>query len=106
RSGLSTLGSRVILISHIPLAALALVIALLGWAGSSTGGYGQQLFAVISVPNIAPQGEALQVVEIYALHKTLVPIFLGLLLLHILGAIGHSIWFKDGLLRSMFRQSR
>jgi cytochrome b561 len=93
---------RAIAASHLCLAELGLSVALIGWAGSSAGNYGQEPFGIISVPNLIPKMSAKEAVWLYALHKAMIPYFLALAGLHLAGVLFHLVILRDGTLKAMW----
>lgn len=82
------------------LLALTLAMPLSGWLMSSAAGRPFTFFGLADVPLILAQDKA--VASLFKeMHETLALVVVGLLALHILGALRHHILIKDDVLRRM-----
>lgn len=99
---------RTIWIGHAVLAIGILTIAILGWAGSSSGRYGQDVFGILTFPEIAPNRNITNAIWFYDLHETLAWWAMLLLGTHITGALYHLVILRDGRFTDMLtsRQKR
>lgn len=86
---------------HIFFYVLLIGLPIGGWLGVSFYGYGVDIWGLFTVPAI-PVGESSDIGgQIIGLHKTGGEILIYLIGLHILGALKHTFWDKDGTLFKM-----
>ncbi|MGI9271914.1 MAG: cytochrome b/b6 domain-containing protein [Woeseiaceae bacterium] len=86
--------------SHWALYALIVVIPITGWLMSSASAYSVSWFNLIQLPDfISPNSELKDIFE--EIHETLAKVLFLLALLHILAALKHAIFDKDGVLSRM-----
>jgi cytochrome b561 len=86
-------------LTHGLLYLLLIVQPLMGWANASSRGWPIEL-AGVKLPALSPAGSSLG----HALgdvHGLLAWVMLGLIGLHVLGALYHQIVLRDGVLRRM-----
>lgn len=83
--------------THLALYALMLAIPLSGWIASSATGLDVVIFGQITLPPITTTSEALENAG-FALHGILTKLLMGLLTLHIAGAVLRALK-RDGTLR-------
>ncbi|MEL6317931.1 MAG: cytochrome b/b6 domain-containing protein [Pseudomonadota bacterium] len=99
-----SVAGRAVWLMHAALALGFLATALLGWAGSSAGRYGQAVFGLISAPEIVPTRDPKLAVRLYDLHKELAWWAMLALGLHVAGALTHLLILRDGVFTAMIRR--
>lgn len=85
---------------HRLLYTLMLAIPLSGLLASSATGIDTQIFGLITLPRLTPVSEDLETI-LFAAHNILTKFFLGLLALHVAGALQRHVIKKDRTLRRM-----
>ncbi len=73
---------------------------LSGWVMSSAKGYGVSVFGLFTLPNIVPENQAIFRAAAN-FHETAAYILMGLLVLHVAGALKHHFMDHDNTLRRM-----
>ena len=91
--------------THLALYGLLVVILVLGWAGASFRGYEVTLFGAVPLPALAAKGTPWAHTA-GDIHITLVYVLLGLIALHVLGALYHHFIKHDGVLQRMLPGKR
>ena len=91
---------RLSLAVHWALYALVLVNAVLGWAAASYRGWDVMLFGLIPLPALAAKGTSWAHTA-GDVHVVLVYVLLGLIALHVAGALYHHFVQRDGVLKRM-----
>jgi cytochrome b561 len=86
---------------HRALYALMLATPIAGWAGSSASGIDTVVFGSITLPALVAPGETAESV-CFILHEILAKTLIGMVVVHILGAIRREI-AGDGTLTRMLR---
>jgi cytochrome b561 len=95
----SALTRGVAYLTHVLLYVLLIVQPLMGWANASSRGWRLAFFGV-DLPALSPTGSGLG----HALgdvHGALAWVMLGLIGLHVAGALYHHLVLRDGVLRRM-----
>jgi cytochrome b561 len=87
-------------LTHGLLYALLIVQPVMGWINASSRGWHVTLFGVIPLPALSPTGSPLGH-EMGDLHQVLAWGLLGLIGLHLAGALYHHFILRDGVLRRM-----
>lgn len=87
-------------LTHALLYALLIVLPLMGWANASARGWAIKLFGIVPLPPLVPTGSALGR-QMGDIHATTAIIFLGVIGLHIAGAVYHSLVLRDRTLQRM-----
>ncbi|WP_413876436.1 cytochrome b [Albidovulum sp.] len=90
--------------THRALYALMLAVPLSGWAYGSATGIDTVIFGRITVPPIAPVSPGWEA-ALLVLHRTLAWSLLGLVALHVAGALERAVVRRDGTLRRMLTGS-
>lgn len=86
---------------HIGLYAALLVFPLSGWVMISASQYPiGSIFGVVPIPDLLETDRQIQNTA-YAVHETMLWVIVGLLVLHIAGALKHHFISKDDVLRRM-----
>ena len=73
---------------------------LVGWAYSSAAGFPVVLFGLLPLPDLVPVDKALAH-TLKEAHELAANAMLGLVLLHVAGALKHALIDRDGLLQRM-----
>jgi cytochrome b561 len=86
--------------AHLSLYLLLLVMPVLGWANANSRGWDVTLFGLVPLPSImaakSPVGHTLG-----DIHTLIAYVALGLVGLHVAGALYHHVRLKDGTLARM-----
>ena len=77
-----------------------LAMPLLGWLGSSAGGDTVSVFGILALPDLVGADQDLAD-RIFRAHEMLGYVILGLVALHVSGAVRHHVSANDGVLVSM-----
>ena len=93
--------TRLARLAHGALYALLLIIPLSGWSASSATGIDVMIFDRWTLPPLAPVSEAWEKAG-FAIHGIATKALIGLLVLHVAGALWRA-WAGDGTLRRMIR---
>ncbi|MBI1219755.1 MAG: cytochrome b [Rhodobacteraceae bacterium] len=86
--------------THRALYLLMLAVPLSGWAGSAATGIDVVVFNTLTLPPIVPPSEA-GAKALLTLHHWLTWALMGLLALHVAGALKRSVLARDGTLSRM-----
>lgn len=89
---------------HWTLYSLVLVMTLLGWAAANARGWQVHLFAVITLPQIAPNGSTWGH-EAGDIHNVVVYVLLGFIVLHVAAALNHYFVKRDRVVARMLFKS-
>lgn len=83
-------------ITHLAIYAFLLMMPLAGWYAMSKYGSGLNVFGLFEVPPLPVEPDPEAAGEIFEIHELAGKILIGLIALHILGALKHTIVDKDG----------
>jgi cytochrome b561 len=98
--GMSTIERRLARATHVLFYVLLFIMPLTGWMMSSAKNYSVSWFDQFTWPNlIGPNERAFELLR--TTHDTLSWLLFALALLHILAALKHHFWNKDGVLKRM-----
>jgi len=86
---------------HFVFYLLLIGLPLMGWLGSSMEGEAIDVFGAFTIPGLPVAANRGLGHEILEVHGTLGQIMLYLIVLHVLGALKHQFWDKDGNLYRM-----
>jgi cytochrome b561 len=86
--------------THWLLYFLLALILLLGWANASARGYPVTILGIIPLPPIMPVGSSIGM-EAGDVHGLITWVLLGLIGLHVLGALYHRLVLRDRVLQRM-----
>jgi cytochrome b561 len=86
--------------THVALYLLFFAVPLVGWAYSSAAGYPIVWFGVLPLPDFVPVDKALAE-AIKPWHERTAMLMMGLVLLHVAGALKHQLIDRDGLINRM-----
>jgi cytochrome b561 len=100
-AGLSPILQLVSRVTHVALYILLVALPLLGWANASARGWPVKLFGVIPLPALSTQGSALGH-SLGDVHQIVAWVLLGVIGLHVLGALFHLVVIKDHTVARMF----
>jgi cytochrome b561 len=89
--------------THLALYALFFIVPLVGWAYSSAAGFPIVWFGILPLPDFVPADKALAEL-IKPWHEISAFAMVGLVVLHVAGALKHHWVDKDGLLQRMLPQ--
>lgn len=92
-------------ITHLTLYALVFVMTILGWAAANSRGWTVYIAGLIPLPDIAPKGSAWGH-EAGDIHNILVYVLLGVIGLHVAGALYHYFILRDRVLQRMWMAPR
>jgi cytochrome b561 len=99
-AGMSTVEKRLARATHVLFYVFLFVMPLTGWMMSSAKNYSVSWFDQFTWPNlIVPNERAFDLLR--TTHDTLSWLLFALALLHILAALKHHFWNKDGVLKRM-----
>lgn len=87
-------------VTHVTLYALLVALPLLGWANASARGWSVKLFGILPLPALSTKGSSLG----HALgdvHQTVAIVLLGVIGLHVLGALYHLLLVRDRTVQRM-----
>ena len=91
-------------VTHVLLYALLLILPVTGWLMVSTSIYRDAIptvyFGWFEIPHIAPMSQAAEE-WLKVIHETLAFTLIGVLVLHIAGALKHHLVLRDDVLRRM-----
>ena len=87
-------------LTHWLLYAILIVLPVLGWINASSRGYKVWLFGVIPLPQLVPTGDAWGH-AMGDVHGTVAWVLLGVIALHVTGALYHAVVKQDGVIRRM-----
>ena len=88
-------------ISHWTFYALIIALPLSGWLLSSAAAYSVSWFNLVPLPDLVAPAESLEA-RLETVHEGLAKGLFALALLHILAAIKHAVWDKDGIFQRMW----
>lgn len=84
-------------LTHAIFYILLIALPLLGWIGNSVEGEGIDIFGLFTVGALPVQQGGHDAAEpVFEIHETLGNVMIYLIGLHILGALKHTFWDKDG----------
>lgn len=81
---------------HYVFYALLLGLPLMAWIGTSMWNQPIDFFGLFTIPNLPVGSNRGTGHELQELHGTLGNVMLWLIVLHVLGALKHQFWDKDG----------
>ena len=81
-------------VTHGALYVLLVVLPLLGWANASARGWPVKLFGIVPLPALMPKGSALGH-QMGDIHQLAAWALLGVIGLHVLGALYHQFVARD-----------
>ncbi len=87
--------------THYALYLLVFAMTVLGWAAANYRGWTVTLFGIVPLPPLAPKGTP-WAHEAGDIHNTLVWVLVGLVALHVAGALYHLLVKKDRVMQRMF----
>lgn len=99
-AGMESWETRLSGITHWTLYALILVTTVLGWAATNARGWTVKLFGIVTLPQLAPKGSSWGH-EAGDVHVVLIYVLMGLIGLHIAGALYHHFIKRDAVLGRM-----
>ncbi len=88
-------------ITHWALYLLVLAMTLLGWAATNSRGWDVNLFGLVTLPKISPTGSQWGH-ECGDIHNILVYVLLGVIAVHVAGALYHYFVKRDRVAARMF----
>lgn len=77
-----------------------IAIPILGWLMSSAKGYTVNYFGLFELPDLVLKDKATGRL-LKQIHEVLANLLISLVALHVLAALKHHFWDKDGLLKRM-----
>ncbi|GGD88941.1 hypothetical protein GCM10011515_05750 [Tsuneonella deserti] len=84
-------------VTHAVFYILLIALPLLGWIGYSVEGKGIDVFGLLRVGALPVQQGGHDAAEgVFEIHETLGSAMIYLIGLHIVGALKHTLWDKDG----------
>ncbi len=86
--------------THGALYALLVVLPLLGWANASSRGWPVSLFGILPLPALAHKGSTLGH-ALGDIHRIAAWVLLGIIALHVLGALYHLLIVRDRTVQRM-----
>jgi cytochrome b561 len=86
--------------THFLLYGILIVLPLLGWINASSRGWTVTLLGIIPLPALVPSGSSWGH-AMGDVHQLVAWILLGVVGLHVLGALYHRLVLRDGLLTRM-----
>lgn len=86
--------------THYGLYALLIVLPLMGWANASARDWPVKLFGVVPLPHLVQAGSPLGH-RMGDVHATTALVLLGLIALHVTGALYHALYLRDRTLQRM-----
>lgn len=86
--------------THYLLYAVLIVLPLLGWANASARGWAVKLFGIVPLSLLVAKGSSLGH-SLGGIHATLALVLLGIVALHVSGALYHALFLKDRTLQRM-----
>ncbi len=86
--------------THYGLYALLFVLPLIGWANASARDWPVKLFGFIPLPHLVQAGSPLGR-QMGDIHATTALVLLGLIALHVTGALYHGFYLRDRTLQRM-----
>ncbi len=86
--------------THYLMYALFVAIPLAGWAYTSATGFPVVVFGLFPLPDLAPKDQALAA-TLKLVHKYLAYTLASLVVLHVVAALKHQFFDRDGLLLRM-----
>jgi cytochrome b561 len=89
-------------VTHLALYVLVFVMTVLGWAAANSRGWTVKLLGIIPLPQLAPNGSAWGH-EAGDIHNILVYVLLGVIALHVAGALYHYFILRDRVLQRMLK---
>ena len=92
-------------VTHLTLYGLVFIMTVLGWAAANSRGWTVMLFGAIPLPALAPKGAA-WAHEAGDIHNVLVYVLLGVIALHVAGALYHYFVRRDRVMQRMLSLSR
>jgi cytochrome b561 len=96
-----TRGERVLAaVTHWSLYGLVLAMTLLGWAATNARGWDVKLFGLVTLPALAPNGSAWGH-EAGDIHNWLLYVLLGVIIIHVAGALYHYVVKRDQVVARM-----
>lgn len=95
-SGLKPWEAKLARAVHITFYVLLIGLPLAGWLASSFGGRPVEFFGLFTIPALPVTENKDLSKAIYEIHQTSGSIFLYLIALHILGALKHTFFDKNG----------
>jgi len=87
-------------LTHLAFYLLMIAIPIVGWLMSSAKGYTVNYFGLFELPDLVLKDKATGIL-LKQTHEILANILISLVALHVLAALKHHFWDKDGLLKRM-----
>ena len=87
-------------ITHWLLYAILIVLPFMGWANASSRGYPVRLFGIIPLPALVAKGDPFAH-SLGGYHADLALVLLGVIALHVSGALFHLVVKRDGVAQRM-----
>ena len=91
---------RIMHFTHLAFYLLMITIPILGWLMSSAKGYTVNYFGLFELPDLVLKDKANGRL-LKQIHEILANILISLVAVHVLAALKHHFWDKDGLLKRM-----
>jgi cytochrome b561 len=91
--------------THAALYTLLFAVPLSGWMMSSARGFPVSWFGFFQLPDLVPKSRPLYD-ALLVTHHTLAWTLIGVIVLHVAGALKHHFWHKDDVLRRMLPFTR
>ncbi|MBA1147985.1 cytochrome b [Ectothiorhodospiraceae bacterium WFHF3C12] len=87
-------------ITHGLLYLILFAMPISGYVINSAAAFPLKVFGLFTIPNVIPENEAVKEAA-QAFHETLIWVLIGILVLHVAGALKHHFVDRDNVLRRM-----
>lgn len=82
--------------THTLFYVILIVMPLAGWLAMSSFGYGVNVWGLFELPRLPVSESPERAEAIFAIHATAGMVLLGLLVVHVLGSLKHTLIDRDG----------
>lgn len=82
-----------------------LMLPVSGWLMSNSAGYDVSFFGLFTLPNLVGENESINAIA-KAIHGTMAPLMILVILLHVAGALKHHLVYKDNTLLRMLGRNK